>query len=207
MLFGDGEIGVDESGRGPAFGRVYAAAVIWPRNLGSPLIRDSKTIKSAKLMKEAYDFIIQHAVAYSVAYATEQEIDEMNILQADMLAMHRAINAIQDNVEPAKVLVDGNYFRRDAESFYEFETVVKGDSKYYSIAAASILAKWSRDKYIEDLCDKHPVLDFQYDLLSNKGYPGPKHLAGIRLYGVTPFHRKTFSCCRDEPEIPMEFFM
>jgi len=202
MLCGDGEIGVDESGRGPAFGRVYAAAVIWPRDLETPLIRDSKTIKSPKRMKEAYEFVCKHAVAYSVAYATEAEIDEMNILQADMLAMNRAIAAIGVT---AKVLVDGNYFKTN--EYYEFETVIKGDSKYYSIAAASILAKWSRDKYIEDLCEKNPVLDFQYDLLSNKGYPGPRHLAGIELYGVTPFHRKTFSCCRDRPEIPIEFFI
>jgi ribonuclease HII len=206
MDSGDGEIGVDESGRGPAFGRVYAAAVIWPRGLETPLIRDSKTIKSDKRMKEAYDYVIKHAVAYSIAYATESEIDELNILQADMLAMHRAIDAVQDmRSVAAKVLVDGNYFRRDGD--YPFETVVKGDSKYYSIAAASILAKWSRDQYISDMCRDYPVLQLQYDLLSNKGYPSPTHLEGIRLFGISPFHRKTFRCCQDQPEMPMDFFV
>jgi ribonuclease HII len=185
------EVGLDEAGRGPVFGRVYAAAVIWPANLYSDLIRDSKTIKSAKGLRAAYDFIMTSAVAVSVAWATETEIDALNILQADMLAMHRALDDLGTPFD--YILVDGNYFK--AYKDIRHETVVKGDSKYYSIAAASIVAKYTRDKYINDLCANEPDLDIKYDLLKNKGYPTRAHLAGIQKHGIAPGHRKTFKSC------------
>jgi ribonuclease HII len=186
------EVGLDEAGRGPALGRVYAAAVIWSRGVESPLIKDSKKITSEKAMLEAYEFVMKYAVEVSVAYATEEEIDRMNILQADMLAMHRALDGLKTAFE--HILVDGNYFNGYKGAPYE--TIVKGDSKYYSIAAASIVAKYTRDKYITDLCTEHPELQERYDLLSNKGYPVKTHLTGIQTYGVSPFHRKSFKCCR-----------
>jgi ribonuclease HII len=185
------EVGLDETGRGPAFGRVYAAAVIWPPDLISDLIRDSKTIKSERAMKIAYDFIMQNALAVSVAYATEQEIDTWNILQADMMAMHRALEGL--SIPFHEIIVDGNYFKPWKN--YPWTTVVKGDAKYYSIAAASIVAKYTRDHYIKDLCAVEPDLNTKYDLLKNKGYPTPAHLAGIAKHGISPFHRKTFKCC------------
>ena len=187
------EVGLDETGRGPAFGRVYAAAVIWPPSLTSDLVRDSKTIKSAKAMKIAYDFIKSNAIAVSVAYATEQEIDKFNILQADMLAMHRALDTLEAQTEFHEIIVDGNYFK--PYKGRKHTTIVKGDAKFYSIAAASIIAKYERDLYIEELCGIQPDLDLKYDLLKNKGYPTPAHLAGIAKHGISPFHRKTFKCC------------
>jgi ribonuclease HII len=186
------EVGLDETGRGPAFGRVYAAAVIWPPDLTSELIRDSKTIKSVKSMKNAYDFIKTNAIAVTVAYASEQEIDTLNILQADMLAMHRALDALR--IEFDEIIVDGNYFK--PYKSFKYTTIVKGDAKYYSIAAASIVAKYERDLYISHLCDVYPDLDEKYDLLKNKGYPTPAHLAGITTHGISPYHRKTFKCCK-----------
>ena len=186
------EVGLDETGRGPAFGRVYAAAVIWPPNLTSDLVRDSKTIKSGKAMKIAYDFIKSNAIAVSGAYATEEEIDELNILQADMLAMHRALDALP--TEFHEIIVDGNYFK--PYKGMKHTTIVKGDAKFYSIAAASIIAKYERDLYIEELCGIQPDLDLKYDLLKNKGYPTPAHLAGIAKHGISAFHRKTFKCCK-----------
>ena len=186
------EVGLDETGRGPAFGRVYAAAVIWPTDLKSELIRDSKTIKSVKSMKIAYDFIKTNAVEVAVAYASEQEIDELNILQADMLAMHRALDGL--STEFHEIIVDGNYFK--PYKMFKHTTIVKGDAKYYSIAAASIVAKYERDLYISNLCHLYPDLDEKYDLLKNKGYPTPAHLAGIATHGISVYHRKTFKCCK-----------
>jgi len=188
------EVGLDEAGRGPAFGRVYAAAVIWPADLTSDLIRDSKKISEAK-MKESYDFVMANALAVSVSYATASEIDQLNILQADMLAMHRALDSIPD-IEA--LIVDGNYFKpyKGGKGMgIPWTTVVKGDSKFYSIAAASIVAKYSRDAYITEICGEYPDLNTKYDLLRNKGYPAPNHLAGIQTHGISPFHRKTFKCC------------
>ena len=188
------EVGLDEAGRGPVFGRVYAAAVIWSANVDSDLIRDSKTIKSARGMRAAYDFIMTHAMAVSVAWATETEIDELNILQADMLAMHRALDGLSGSgVAFEFILVDGNYFK--PYKGVPHETVVKGDSKYYSIAAASIVAKYTRDQYITDLCEHDPELNRKYDLRKNKGYPTRAHLTGIKTYGISPGHRKTFKTC------------
>lgn len=198
------EAGVDEAGRGPALGRVYAAAVIWPPGLHSHIVRDSKKIREKDMLK-AYEFVIDNAIDYSIAYASEQEIDRYNILQADMLAMHRAIDGLR--LIPEHLLVDGDYFKiyQDREGEYvNYTTVVQGDNTYYSIAAASILAKYSRDVYIADLCQKYPQLDERYGISSNKGYVGAiRHSEGIKKYGVSQFHRMSFKCCHGRPIVPV----
>ena len=195
-LDGKLEIGIDEAGRGPLFGRVYAGAVIWPPNLTSPLIKDSKKL-SEKQLKLAYDFVINNAIAYSVAFSTEEEIDDINILQATMNAMHSAINKCL--LVPDKILVDGNYFNdyysKDG-TLVDHQTITKGDDTYYSIAAASILAKKERDDYIYQVCEQNPELDERYNLRKNKGYGAKAHRDGITEHGISQFHRKTFGICK-----------
>ncbi len=190
------EIGVDEAGRGPLFGRVYAGAVIWPPGLTSPLIRDSKKLNE-KQLKLAYDFIIDNATAYATGYSTEKEIDDINILKSTMIAMHRAIKKCC--LIPDQILVDGNYFSiylDKNDNAIDFVTVKGGDDIYYSIAAASILAKKERDDYIYELCDEHPELDEKYNLKKNKGYGTLAHRNGIKENGISQFHRKTFGICK-----------
>ena len=190
------EIGVDEAGRGPLFGRVYAGAVIWPPGLTTPLVKDSKKL-SERALTEAYYFIINNAVAYGIAYANEDEIDELNILNATINTMHRAIR--QCKLIPDSILVDGNQFHiysdKDDKPI-NYATVTKGDDNYYSIAAASILAKYTRDQYIYKLCDQYPELEERYNLRRNKGYGAKAHMEGIKKHGITMFHRKTFGICK-----------
>ena len=206
------EAGVDESGRGPGLGRVYTAAVIWPSGVTSPLVRDSKTIRKGQ-MKEAYDFVIANALAYSINYGTEEEI-ESGILSANMISMHRSINGLYQhpylkdhgrNVQ--HLLIDGNYFEPYCDpngTFTPFTTVIKGDSIYYSIAAASILAKWTRDQYIESLCDEYPDLQNRYGIRDNKGYLSAQHHKdGLVTYGYCQFHRKTWKTFIDLPFNPV----
>jgi len=192
------EVGIDEAGRGPLMGRVYAAAVMWPPDLKpTVLIDDSKKLKPAQL-KTAYDYIKKHALAYGIAYATEDEIESLNILHATMHAMHKAIN--QCVLIPDQILVDGNYFDMyfdDEGNPVEYSTVEQGDGKYISIAAASILAKWERDQYVLDLCDQYPELDERYSIKSNKGYGSKAHTDGIAKYGISQFHRKTFKSSKN----------
>ena len=189
------EVGVDEAGRGPLLGRVYTGAVIWPPDVESPLIKDSKRIKKREDLKIAYDFVKANAVAYAFDYATEDEIESENILQATMNSMHRAIEKC--NMEPDHILVDGNYF--DIYKMIDYTTVKGGDDKYMSIAAASIIAKYERDSYIEELCDKYPELDDRYGIRGNKGYFSAKvHQEGLKKYGYCQFHRKTFRPCLDK---------
>jgi ribonuclease HII len=200
------EAGVDESGRGPGLGRVYTAAVIWPPGLESPLVRDSKTIKKSH-MKESYDFVINNALAYHVDYATEEEI-ERGILNANMASMHRSISGLyqhsymKDNGRILNhLLIDGNYFEPYMDpngNYINHTTVIKGDGTYYSIAAASILAKWTRDQYIEKLCDDYPELDTRYGIRDNKGYLSAQaHKDGLVTYGYCQFHRKTWKTFHD----------
>jgi ribonuclease HII len=202
--FGCLEVGVDESGRGPGLGRLYTAAVIWPPGFESSLVRDSKTIKKSH-MKESYDFVIQHAIAYHVDYATEEEIEKNGILSANMASMHRAIKGINKDIK--HLLIDGNYFEpyMDSEGKYiNHTTVIKGDSEYYSIAAASILAKWTRDQYIDKLCDEYPDLDTRYRIRDNKGYLSAQaHKDGLASYGYCQFHRKTWKTFIDLPFNPV----
>lgn len=182
------EAGCDEAGRGCLAGSVYAAAVILPENYQNDLLNDSKQLTE----KKRYQLreIIQHdAVAWAVGIVTPEEIDKINILNASILAMHRALDQLQ--VRPEAIIVDGNRFKKYMELPYT--TIVKGDGKYLSIAAASILAKTYRDDYMNLLAKEYP----QYDWLSNKGYPTKKHREAIRQYGITPYHRKSYNLLGD----------
>ena len=201
------EIALDESGRGPLFGRVYAAAVVLPRDpalFDSTLMKDSKKIHSKKKMKELAEYIRAHAVTTSVHYQEADTIDRVNILQADMMCMHDCIREILSKTEHAfkdvNLIIDGNYFKpysvldESSESMYmiPYTTIEQGDGKYASIAAASILAKYERDKYIEELCEEYPELVTRYSLNTNMGYGTAAHLKGIQEYGITQWHRKSF---------------
>jgi ribonuclease HII len=191
------EVGLDEAGRGPLFGRVYVgAAILPPDDFDHSLMRDSKKLSARKRL-QAFDYIKENAIDWSVAYFDEIQIDEINILNATFGAMHKALDILQ--VRPELILVDGSHFKP-----YTFENekashicIEKGDNTYSSIAAASILAKVSHDKYIDDLCDEHEYLNKFYGLSSNKGYGTAQHLAGIKQHGITKWHRKTFGICRN----------
>ena len=174
--------GTDEAGRGPLAGPVYAAAVILPDGLEEMGINDSKKMTEKK--REAlYDIIIENATAYGIGFATETEIDEINILNATFLAMKRAVEAM--GVKPDLVLVDGN---RKPNTGYEEMTLVKGDAKSISISAASILAKVSRDRYMKDLAERHPEYKFE----QHKGYGTKLHYEMIEQFGVSEIHRRSF---------------
>ena len=193
------EAGCDEAGRGCLAGSVYAAAVILPENYHNELLNDSKQLTEKKRY-QLREIIERDAVAWAVGVVTPDEIDKINILNASILAMHRALDQLQ--VRPEAIIVDGNrfkpYYERGEGSEVRGEklphtTIVKGDGKYLSIAAASILAKTYRDDYMNRLAEEYP----QYDWLSNKGYPTKKHRDAIRQYGITPYHRKTFNMLGD----------
>lgn len=182
------EAGCDEAGRGCLAGSVYAAAVILPPDYHNELLNDSKqlTEKRRYALREA---IQRDAVAWAVGVVTPEEIDKINILNASILAMHRALDQLA--VRPEAVIVDGNRFKPYGN--VPFSTIVKGDGKYLSIAAASILAKTYRDDYMVKLAEEYP----QYDWKSNKGYPTKKHRDAIRQFGTTPYHRRTFNLLGD----------
>lgn len=174
--------GVDEAGRGPLAGCVCAAAVILPRDLVIPGLNDSKKLTDKK-RRELYEVIVSEAESYGIGFASEQEIDEINILQATFLAMERALNQIQ--VRPDLALVDGN---RAPHFPLPVKTVVKGDSLSANIAAASILAKVTRDRLMEELDQAYP----QYGFAVHKGYGTKRHYEALREYGPCPIHRMTF---------------
>ncbi|MEO0236686.1 MAG: ribonuclease HII [candidate division WOR-3 bacterium] len=197
------EIGVDEAGRGPIFGRVYAGAVIWPSDLVTPIVQDSKKYTNINEREKAYDYILDHAIAYGIGYVEAKEIDTMGIYKAVMKAMNIAIR--NTFIHPDHILVDGKYFLPDMdlldhETCPQFTTIIDGDNKYLSIAAGSILAKVEHDRYINHLCDQYPLLE-RYDLQKNKGYGTPNHLKAIKEYGLTQFHRQSFKCCQGLPVI------
>ena len=182
------EAGCDEAGRGCLAGSVYAAAVILPEDYHNELLNDSKQL-TEKRRYELREIIQREAVAWAVGIVTPEEIDKINILNASILAMHRALDQLK--VRPEAIIVDGNRFKKYHD--VPHTTIVKGDGKYLSIAAASILAKTYRDDYMNELAKTYP----QYDWLSNKGYPTKKHREAIREYGISPFHRKTFNLLGD----------
>ena len=194
------EIGVDEVGRGPLFGRVYAAAVVLPKTscFEHHRMKDSKKFTSFKKLVEASEYVKEHAVAWGISHIDETLIDEMNILQATQQAMHDAISQVvqQLNVDNKRIvlLIDGNYFK--PLTGIRHITVEKGDSTYTSIAAASIIAKVARDNYVKHLCEQYPMLDERYKLSSNKGYGSQAHRNGIQRFGLSPWHRKTFGICK-----------
>ena len=193
---GKTEAGCDEAGRGCLAGSVYAAAVILPPDYDNPLLNDSKQL-TEKRRYALRDDIIRDAVAWAVGVVTPEEIDHINILNASFLAMHRALDQL--TVRPEAIIVDGNRFTPYRDLPYA--TIVKGDGKYQSIAAASILAKTFRDDYMNRLAEEYPY----YDWTSNKGYPTRKHRDGIRLHGVSPYHRKSYNLLgSQELEIPFE---
>ncbi len=174
--------GIDEAGRGPLAGAVYAAAVILPVGTYIPGLNDSKKL-SEKKRAELYDIICEKAIAWSVAYSDEREIDEINILNATHLAMCRAVSGL--GVKPGYCIVDGNSIKGLE---VPYETMVKGDAKSAPIAAASILAKVSRDRYICALAEKYP----EYGFDKHKGYGTREHIDAILKYGALPIHRKSF---------------
>jgi ribonuclease HII len=197
------EIGLDESGRGPCFGRLYTAGVIWPTNLDDDktraLVKDSKKI-TVSAMKASYEYVVTHAIEWHVDYATVQEVEQYGPLKADMLSLHRCLDLF--NAKADHILMDGNYFKPNYKNI-KCTTVVKGDALYYSIAAASIIAKYTRDRYIIELCHSYPLLDIYYSLSSNKGYLTKKHQDGIDRYGISDYHRKTYKCCKKKALISL----
>lgn len=182
------EAGCDEAGRGCLAGSVYAAAVILPFDYQNELLNDSKKLTAKKRYALRED-IERDAIAWAVGIVTPEEIDKINILNASFLAMHRALDQLK--VRPEAVIVDGNRFKpyQDLPS----TTIVKGDGKYLSIAAASILAKTYRDDYMLSLAEEYP----QYDWQSNMGYPTKKHRQAILEHGITPYHRKSYNLLGD----------
>ena len=189
------EAGCDEAGRGCLAGSVYAAAVILPPNYQNADLNDSKklTDKKRKALREQIE---RDAVAWAVGVVTPEEIDQINILNASFLAMHRALDQLK--VRPEAVIVDGNRFKPYQDLPYT--TIVKGGGKYLAIAAASILAKTYRDDYMDALAEEYP----QYDWKSNKGYPTKKHRAAIKEFGTTPYHRMSYNLL-GTGELSLEF--
>ena len=177
------EAGCDEAGRGCLAGSVYAAAVILPEDYVNDALNDSKQL-SASRRYELRREIERDALAWAVGVVTPEEIDQINILNASILAMHRALDQL--TLRPEAIIVDGNRFK--PYRFIPYTTVVKGDGKYLSIAAASILAKTYRDDYMDRLAQEYP----QYGWTENKGYPTKAHRETIAEYGITPYHRKSF---------------
>lgn len=182
------EAGCDEAGRGCLAGAVYAAAVILPPDFRNELLNDSKKL-TEKQRYELRTVIEQEATAWAVGVVSPEEIDKINILNASFLAMHRAIAQLK--VVPQHLLIDGNRF--NPYPHIPHTTIVKGDGKYLSIAAASILAKTYRDDYMNRLHEEYPM----YDWKSNKGYPTKKHRAAIATYGTSPYHRMSFNLLGD----------
>ena len=212
------EIGIDEAGRGPLFGRVYTAAVILPKE-GDGIfdfhkMKDSKKFSSSKKILEVADHIKEYALAWSVTYNDETVIDNINIRQSVLNSMHQSIqNVIEannksnnenenENKSEYFILVDGNDFKpylrfKDDNYIHVNHICIEGgDNKYCAIAAASILAKTERDKYIQELCEEHPDLKERYGLDKNKGYGTKQHLDGIKNYGISKWHRKTYGICK-----------
>ena len=211
------EIGVDEVGRGPLFGRVYTAAVILPKDdsFDHSKMKDSKKFHSKKKIEEVAEYIRQNAIAYYISYEDEKVIDEINILQATQRSMRTSIMEVRKQLMTEKkepttkihLLIDGNYFipitflNKDTNKIetIPYDFIEGGDNKYSAIAAASILAKVERDKYIEELCIENPELVEKYSLDTNKGYGSKKHLDGIKEHGITVWHRRTFGICSTFP--------
>lgn len=189
------EAGCDEAGRGCLAGSVYAAAVILPADYDNPELNDSKQMSHSRRYALRQQ-IMDDAVAWAVGVVTPEEIDHINILNASILAMHRALDQL--GVRPEAVIVDGNRFKPYGNLPYT--TIVKGDGKYQAIAAASILAKTFRDDYMDDLDDECP----QYGWRRNKGYPTREHREAIRQHGITPYHRRSYNLTGQELALPFE---
>jgi len=175
--------GIDEVGRGPLAGPVVASAVLFPQNISLNGINDSKKL-SEKKREELFDKIYENAISVGVGIVSHEEIDELNILNATFEAMHRAVKKL--SISPQHLLIDGNRFSKDSN--IPFTTIVKGDAKCYSIAAASIIAKVTRDRMMKELHQHLP----HYGFAQHKGYPTKAHVEAIRKFGLSEFHRKSF---------------
>jgi len=213
------EIGIDEVGRGPLFGRVYTACVILPKleSFKYELLKDSKKFTSEKKLIEVCNYIKENAIAWSVTYEEEYVIDKINIRQAIFNSMHNSINEIilkmnDNNYLKYYLLIDGIdfkpyiYYNNDLNILEQMNHILikDGDNTYCSIAAASIIAKVERDNYIKELCKKYVFLDEYYGLNKNKGYGTLQHIEGIKKYGITKMHRKTFGICKIANIIELE---
>lgn len=208
------EAGCDEAGRGCLAGAVFAAAVVFPADYENKLLNDSKQL-SAKKREELRMIIERDALAWCVAQVDPEEIDRINILNAAILAMHRALDGL--TICPEHIIVDGNRFKpyvkkreqqtvkkpanTEKATIIPHTTIVKGDAKYLSIAAASILAKTYRDDYMTKLHQQHP----HYGWDRNAGYPTRQHRAGIAVHGTTPYHRMTFNLLGDRAQLELDF--
>ena len=215
------EVGVDEVGRGPMFGRVYTAAVILPKDdsFDCSMVKDSKKYHSKKKIEEASQYVKDNALAWYISFEDEKKVDEINILQATQLSMHNSILEIRKQLNKKlkekgqqegkdysySLLIDGNYFNpityldksTNKIQSIPYTTVEGGDNKYASIAAASILAKVERDRYIDELCQQNPTLSEYYGIDSNKGYGAKRHMDGIKEHGITIWHRRSFGICKN----------
>ena len=188
----DFECGTDEAGRGSLAGPVTAAAVILNKNFKSKLITDSKKL-SVNQRKEAKKLILENCIAYAIFSVRNKKIDEINILNASILAMQKSINKLNHKVD--FIVVDGNRFK--PINNIEFKTIIKGDQKYLNIAAASILAKTYRDNYMKKIHKEYP----EYNWKKNKGYPTKEHKLAIKKYGITKYHRKSFKLFDEQLKI------
>lgn len=182
------EAGCDEAGRGCLAGAVYAAAVVLPPDFKNEMLNDSKQL-TEKQRYALRSVIEESALAWAIGIVSPEEIDRINILNASFLAMHRAIDQLK--IRPQHLLIDGNRFTPYPD--IPHTTIVKGDGKYLSIAAASVLAKTYRDDYMNQLHESYPVYDWDH----NKGYPTKKHRAAIALHGISPYHRKSYNLLGD----------
>ena len=203
----DVEIGVDEAGRGPLFGRLYTGAVVLPKNnsFKHELMCDSKKIKSYEKLEELSNYIKKNAISWSVNYEENDTIDLINIRQSVLKSMQTSAKNILQDMDisnNALILVDGNdfkplvYYHNNELVPINYVCIKGGDNTYTAIAAASILAKYERDKYILELCNQYPLLDEYYGLKSNKGYGTKKHLDGIKQHGITKWHRRSYGICK-----------
>jgi len=215
------EIGIDEAGRGPLFGRVYTAAVVLPKNTNFKyeLLKDSKKFTSAKKIMEVYNYIKENALYWSITYNDEKHIDKHNIRISTLNSMHESIkiiinnNFLNNNISNVYILVDGNDFKPftilkdDNMVEIPYITIEGGDNKFCSIAAASILAKVERDMYIKELCNKYEKLNLYYNLEKNKGYGTSAHIEGIKKNGISPWHRVTYGLCKNAICNNEEFYL
>jgi ribonuclease HII len=201
------EVGLDEAGRGSLFGRLYVGAVVFSNELdnffdhGASLqdIRDSK-LMTKRQRAILYDYIQEAALDKAVAFATAAEVDALNVLQADMTAMHRALDSLQVPVQ--RVLVDGDHWRPYKDS--EGHTIIDGDAQYLPIAAAGILAKVAHDRWIEEIVALHPEYNIRYGLSTNMGYGTAKHMTGLSQFGATDEHRRSFGPVRTVLGLPLK---
>jgi ribonuclease HII len=199
------EIGIDEAGRGPLFGRVYTAGVVLPKDIDFDFhkMKDSKKFNSLKKINEVAEYIKENALTWSVTYNDESVIDNINIRQSVLNSMHSSIKKIITDNNKYLLLVDGNDFKpymdfKDEEYLPVNHICIEGgDNKYCAIAAASILAKTERDKYIQELCEENPELKERYNIDKNKGYGTKQHIDGIKKFGITRWHRKSYGICKD----------